>query len=93
MITGFNRTVLASIKVLALSAVALTTPALSANETSRHGHSAGRSHEAAARTSAPFRHARYPSGAGTAEGPGFYQGYGHNSNNWCFPGESMYDGC
>jgi hypothetical protein len=23
----------------------------------------------------------------------FYRGYGQNSNNWCYEGESMYDGC
>jgi hypothetical protein len=27
------------------------------------------------------------------EGHGFYEGYGFNSNNSCYPGESMYDGC
>jgi hypothetical protein len=78
----------ASITVLTLSAVALTTPALAANSNWRNSHG-GRWHGAAGAGSA-YGHARY---GYQFEGPGFYRSYGHNANNWCYPGESMYDGC
>jgi hypothetical protein len=86
--TRLKKIAAASAMVLTLSAVALTTAALAANSNWRNAH-AGRWHGAAGVGSA-YGHARY---GYQFEGPGFYRGYGHNANNWCYPGESMYDGC
>jgi hypothetical protein len=75
---------IASLTALTLCALALATPASAAASTWRdhYGH----------------HHAHWRGGC---EGAGcyrygygpFYRGYGHNSNNWCYSGESMYDGC
>lgn len=89
MITGFKRIAATSLAALALSTVALATPASSANENSRHGRWHG-----AAGGGSSYRHAHYKPGQDRVDqGPGYYQGYGKNSRNVCFPGESMYDGC
>lgn len=91
MITPLNRTAAVSLTMLlALSAVASATPAPAAN-------SAWRSHH----YSDHWRGGRWRSGFWGCAGAGcyaygygpFYRGYGYNSNNWCYTGESMYDGC
>jgi hypothetical protein len=83
-----------SLTVLALAAALAPAAAQSDTQHQRHG----RWHGAASAGSA-YGHARYrswpykPGQNRVDEGPGFYQGYGANSHNVCFPGESMYDGC
>jgi hypothetical protein len=47
---------------------------------------------AGAAVATPYYYNGYP-GYDGFEGPGYYRGYGANANNWCYPGESMYDGC
>lgn len=81
MTTVLKRTAAASLAVLALS---LATPASAAGAWRDHWR-------------AGHWHARGWSCAGAGcytygYGP-FYRGYGYNSNNWCYEGESMYDGC
>jgi hypothetical protein len=80
-----------TIRKLALAAfcavAALATPAVAQNNEWRRGHSGpGYGH---ADYAWPYR----PGQDRVDEGPGFYQGYGYNSHNSCFSGESMYDGC
>lgn len=87
----------ASLAASTLFVAALATPALAQNNDWRHGHSGARWHGAAgggpgygyAGYSWPYR----PGQDRVDEGPGFYNGYGYNSHNSCFSGESMYDGC
>jgi opacity protein-like surface antigen len=85
--------------VVALSFLALSTalaPAAAQSDTHRQHH--GRWHGAASAGTA-YGNARYqpwpyaPGQDRIDEGHGFYEGYGFNSNNACYPGESMYDGC
>jgi hypothetical protein len=98
MITSLKLQLIASLAASALFAAALASPSLAQNNDWRHGHSGGHWHGAAGAGSA-YGHARYhrwpyrPGRDRVDEGPGFYQGYGHNLNNSCYPGESMYDGC
>src|SRR5579862_6576683 len=104
MITLLKRTAIASLTVLTLSAVVLATPASAAGGTWRGGHGGGRWHGAwgaagaglavgalaGAALAAPYYYGGYPSyGYGYEGGPGYYPGYG----NYCYPSESMYDGC
>ena len=86
MTISVKRTALASLAALTLSAAALATPAAAAgNWRDHYGH---------------WRETHWRGGWG-CEGAGcyrygygpFYRGYGNNSNNWCYSGESMYDGC
>jgi hypothetical protein len=86
MIISLKRTAVASLAAaLTLSAAALATPVSAADNTWR-GH----------RHSAHWRHSGWGcEGAGCYRygyGP-FYPGYGYNRNNFCYEGESMYDGC
>lgn len=96
MISSLKSASIASLTALVLSAAALATSASAATETQRHSH--GRWHGAVSAGST-YHHAHYqhwhyrPGQDRVDEGPGFYQGYGSNSRNVCFPGESMYDGC
>lgn len=88
MITSLKRITVAALAALTLSAAALATPASAASSASRDHH-------------AGYRHGDHWRGGWGCEGAGcysygygpFYRGYGHNSNNWCYSGESMYDGC
>jgi hypothetical protein len=85
MIASLKRMAAVLPAALTLSAAALATPA----------SSAWRDHHGA------YRHADHWRAGWGCEGAGcyrygygpFYRGYGHNSNNWCYSGESMYDGC
>jgi hypothetical protein len=88
----------ASLAALILSATVFAAPTFAATDTWRHPHRSGRWHGAAGVGTA-YGHTRYqpwpyrPGQDRVDEGPGFYEGYGFNSHNTCFPGESMYDGC
>jgi hypothetical protein len=89
MTPNLKKIAAASAMVLTLSALVVATPALAANSDNwRNGH--GGRWRGAASAGQAYGHARY---GYQFEGPGFYRGYGHNANNWCYPGESMYDGC
>jgi hypothetical protein len=96
MVSYSRRKSLGSLAAFALVAAAFATPASAATDTWRHG--SGRWHGATNAGSA-YGHAHYqrwpyrPGQDRVDEGPGFYQGYGSNSRNVCYPGESMYDGC
>jgi hypothetical protein len=98
MITSLKRQPIASLAASALFAAALANPSLAQNNDWRHSRSGGHLRGAAGAESA-YGHARYhpwpyqPWQDRVDEGPGFYQGYGYNSNNSCYPGESMYNGC
>ena len=85
MITSLKRTAIASLAVLTLSTAAIATPVSAANN-----------------VSGSHRQVSHWRGVGLGcEGAGcyrfgygpFYPGYGHNRNNFCYEGESMYDGC
>jgi hypothetical protein len=69
-----------SLTVLALAAA--LAPAAAQGDTHRAHH--GRWHYAR-----PYQ----PGQDRIDEGPSFYEGYRYNSNNACYSGESMYDGC
>jgi hypothetical protein len=96
MITSLKRQLNASLAASALFAAALASPSLAQNSDWRHGHSGGHLHGAAGAGSAYGHYHPWPYQPGqdrVDEGPGFYQGYGYNSHNSCYSGESMYDGC
>lgn len=82
MISLLKRTALVT---LTLSALALTAPASAANSVWRdqYGHRHGVHWRGGCEGAGCYRYGYGP----------FYRGYGHNSNNWCYSGESMYDGC
>jgi hypothetical protein len=82
---------------LGLATIATAAIPASAATTGRAVHvDAARTHAAPGRI-----HDSGRGGGSACEGAGcytygygpFYRGYGYNSNNWCYEGESMYDGC
>ncbi|HLH48209.1 MAG TPA: hypothetical protein VKV96_02610 [Roseiarcus sp.] len=89
MITCFKRTAVALLAAaLAFPWVALATPASAASRTWRDHH------HVHWRGGRPFGGWGCAGAGCYAYGYGpFYRGYGYNSNNWCYEGESMYDGC
>ena len=93
-----QKLVASSFAAFTLFVAALATPALAQNNDWRHSRHTGRWHGAAVAGS-EYGHAGYyawpywPGQDRPDEGPGFYNGYGYNSHNSCFPGETMYDGC
>ena len=88
MIACFKQTVVASLTLLALSPAAFAAPMSAGSSTFRHHGEHWRGTH--------WRHASWRcQGAGCYRygyGP-FYPGYGYNRNNFCYEGESMYDGC
>jgi hypothetical protein len=96
---------LAFVKPLLIAAVAGSTllaavagPASAQTSDWRYNHHAGRWHGSAAAGSA-YGHAHYrdwpyaPGQDRVDDGPGHYEGYGFNSHNTCYLGETMYNGC
>jgi hypothetical protein len=97
MIRARKRQLIASLAASTVFVAVLGTPVLAQNNDWRHGHNGAR-WRGAAGVGPGYGPAGYPwpyrQGQDRVdEGPGFYNGYGYNSHNSCYPGETMYDGC
>jgi hypothetical protein len=90
MIAPIKRAAVASLTVLTLSIVTLATPVSAANDTWRDDHQGDHWRGGPGRAGAALAPPYWQGGYGPG---GLYRGKGANANNWCAPGESMYNGC
>jgi hypothetical protein len=87
-----TRTSLLRPAALLLSVLAIVAPASAETSAWRSAHHGRHEHSAPTGREGPATTYRLPDRGFNYEGP-VYRGYGYNSNNWCYLGESMYDGC